>query len=308
MELTELKDKQFIFIIGAPRSGTTWLYKALSLHPGVATIGHELTLFNNYISPLVRSYENEMEPLKKGKWKIGLPLLWSREKLDRFILDFIDKSYTSMDIQPEQKIVLDKHPGYSHHVELIRYYLPKAKFIHIIRDGRDAAYSWKQTWYSTGFGNPYFRGACLDWIDYKNKAKKAKKYGDDYYELRYEDLVSNFSNQLTHIFTFCKLSPPPELIQSIVKQATGEENMVSIPDNSVSYTDRISGKALWKTRLSKEELYLAKKYLKKELIKEGYEKDTNWGLGAIDNFLIFGKQLAQKAYKKIMNNLPPWKD
>jgi hypothetical protein len=278
------------------------------MHPEVASIGYELTVFNRYIFPLVHSYEIEQEVITKGKWKQGLPLLWTREKLDKFILDFLDNIYSSVNIQPQHKIVLDKHPAYSHHVELIQYYFPKAKFIHIIRDGRDVAYSWKKVYYSIGFGNPDFIEGCLDWVKSKNDAKKAKKYAPNYYELRYEDLISDFSKGLVNTFSFCGLSFTPELLKSIIMQTTGEENMVSVPDKSIAFSDRLSGKKLWKTHLSKEEMYLAKKYMQAELIEEGYEKNANWGLGPINTFVISMKLLTRKIYTKIMNNLTPLND
>jgi hypothetical protein len=38
-------EKQFLFIIGAPRSGTTWLQAMLGAHPSICTTG-ELKLFD----------------------------------------------------------------------------------------------------------------------------------------------------------------------------------------------------------------------------------------------------------------------
>jgi hypothetical protein len=187
-------------------------------------------------------------------------------------------------------------------VELIHYYIPNAKFIHIIRDGRDSAYSWHKASYTIGFGNPNFAGACSDWIKFKNAAKKAKKFTGNYYELHYEDFIKNPAIELSGLFAFCKLNASPELIQSIVQKSTGEGNMVSTPDSSVSYSDRISENTLWKKRLSKKQKYIAKKFLNKDLMEEGYEKNDNWGLGRIWNMLYFLKFFPRSVYNNLKLN------
>lgn len=43
--MDDLSSKQFLFIVGAPRSGTTWLFEMLSEHPSVVSLKKELTLF-----------------------------------------------------------------------------------------------------------------------------------------------------------------------------------------------------------------------------------------------------------------------
>lgn len=284
MKAELLKEKQFVFIIGAARSGTTLLFRALSAHPNISSAGHEVNVFNSYVAPLVKIFEKESGQPEKKVGKVGLPLLLDREKMDEFILQLIENIYQCFTILPQHKIIVDKSPIYSYHVDLIKRYIPGAKFIHIIRDGRDVAYSWNKTW-SKGFGNPDFKNACIDWLLLKNGARKASKFKDDYYELHYEDFLKDPMKELTSLFTFCNLNATPEVVQPIVLNSTGEKNMVSVPDTSVSFSDRVSGKPLWKIRLSKTQQYIAKKYLAKDLIQEGYEKDSNWGLTPMENMM-----------------------
>ncbi|MEO6882857.1 MAG: sulfotransferase [Bacteroidia bacterium] len=297
-----ISDKQFVFIIGAPRSGSTWLHHLLAAHSKVAASNEELTIFNSYIIPWIRNFEKEEIASREGNSKQGLPHLWSREKLDEQINNFLENIYSTFAITSQHEIILDKQPNYSFYVDVIHYYFPEAKFIHIIRDGRDAAYSWNRVWYKAGFGNPSFYGACTDWLKYKNAAHKAKElYPENYLEVRYENLLKNTSEELMRILDFCGVKAFPEEIKNIVDANTDEKKLVHFPDEKISYQDRMTKKDLWKIKLSKEEQYLAKKIMGDELIKEKYERDRQWGAPRITTFLFFIKWKIKSVSMRIEN-------
>jgi hypothetical protein len=298
-----LNNKQLIFIIGAPRSGTTWLHTVLASHPEVASTNAELTVFNRYVAPLVKQFEFEQKPIQQGKWRQGLPHLWSRDRFDQTIKAFIEEIYSSLTILPGHKIILDKHPDYSFHTGLIHYYLPNAKFLHLIRDGRDVASSWHKAWKKLGFGNPVFSGACLDWINYKDSARKAKELGPDkYIEVRYENLMVDFNKEIKGILDFCNVSSSPELIDALASKNTGEENMISSPDKTIKYAERKKGEPIWKRTLTKEEQFIANKYLAKDLIKEGYETSANWGLNNLDSAIMYLKLKTKGIARRVMKS------
>jgi hypothetical protein len=48
-----------VFLIGCPRSGTTWLQRLLASHPQVRTV-QETFLFPRYISPQLRGKYSEV--------------------------------------------------------------------------------------------------------------------------------------------------------------------------------------------------------------------------------------------------------
>jgi hypothetical protein len=293
-----IENKQFVFIIGAPRSGSTWLHNILSSHPEIASAKKELSVFDRYVSDLVRHYEEEVEGKEQGKWDDGLPVLWDRKKFDNYVSLFIDGVYSSMNILPQHKTIIDKRPAYSLYVDIIHYYLPDAKYIHLIRDGRDASSSLNKMAEIKVWGNPLFTGSCLHWIKYKNAARKAKAFaGSNYMEIHYEDILKNPDEKISGILSFCNVSNEQEIVKKMVSTWTGNESLIHFPDKKFSYDDRKQDGYLWKNRLSKEDIYYAKKYLAKDLIEEGYEKDTKWGHGIIMQNLIGIKILIRGAFK-----------
>jgi hypothetical protein len=79
----------------------------------------------------------------------------------------------------------DKTPVYLGHMPLIAQLFPEAVFVHIIRDGRDVAASWSETWFAPD-SDPH---ALLDrWVA-QITAARAAGAGLRVHELRYEDLV-----------------------------------------------------------------------------------------------------------------------
>jgi len=198
-------DKQFIFIIGAPKSGTTWLQIMLGAHPVVCTTV-ELTLFNRYIAPWIKAWKGEAANIAQGRWYQGLPFLWTEDDFYEFLRGFLSKVYERvLATKPQATHILDKHPGYSLHVEDINELLPNARFIHMIRDGRDVAVSMVAARRQIGYGPGTISDSATAWKRYVRAAQKAKQYHGRYIEVRYEDLSTAGIDTLKCVFDFCDL-------------------------------------------------------------------------------------------------------
>ena len=94
----------------------------------------------------------------------------------------------------------DKTPVYVLAITPIARLLPESKFVHVVRDGRDSALSYKEV----PWGPKTIDEAAFRWRRAVNKARKAaRKIGPDrYLELRYEDLVSDPSRVVHTVCTF----------------------------------------------------------------------------------------------------------
>ncbi len=97
----------------------------------------------------------------------------------------------------------DKTPLYCRELDAIRRLLPEARFIHIIRDGRDAALSLRKMSFSPGWE---IETQAAYWRQNILSARRAGLGRPDYTEVRFEDLILNPSVVLERICAFAGLS------------------------------------------------------------------------------------------------------
>jgi len=215
-----LETKDFLFIIGSPRSGTTMLQILLAAHPQVASTV-EQTLFQHYVKQWLDTWDAEVRNIEERGWKLGLPILWKEEELVAFLREFLARAYAKiLALKPGATHLLDKHPGYSAHVRTIKRFLPRARFIHIIRDGRDVAASTVAAHAKMGFGPANVAGAAVKWKRFLSAAREAAQFGEDYLEIRYEQFLESKADVYARVLGFCGLSATAEWIAEIVDANT----------------------------------------------------------------------------------------
>lgn len=95
----------------------------------------------------------------------------------------------------------DKTPFYLGHMVLIQDLVPEARFVHIIRDGRDAALSIKDLW----FGPSSLPEAALWWTKAIERARAQTDRLSHYIEIRYEDLVRDMESTVRRVCQFLDL-------------------------------------------------------------------------------------------------------
>ena len=273
-----LKENKFIFIIGAPRSGTTWLHSMIASHPQVAaTKNIEIKFMNHYIGPLVSAWENHKYRIDQGHWVSGLPAIWDTNRFNEFIEYFSNKVYqTILTENPNATHILDKHPGYSYCVETINRIFPKSKFIHIIRDGREVVVSMLSAKKRIGFGSDQIISASKEWKSCIEKARHAMDYGEErYLEITYELLKTNGISTLADVFKFCELAYDDNLIHNILSANDYKKNPVASPNKRIDdIRDRKD--EIWRRELTLRQRFLFDKVAGRYLHDLGYENNRNW--------------------------------
>jgi hypothetical protein len=88
--------------------------------------------------------------------------------------------------------------------------LPEARFLHLIRDGRDVALSRRSR--GMGAGKPIGDAARLWRRRVENARKQARRLRDRYLELRYEDLVAAPEAELRRICGSIELAYDPAML------------------------------------------------------------------------------------------------
>lgn len=201
-------------IVGAPRSGTTLLRFMLDSHPDLA-IPPETGFLA--LGPTFRGRGDALRerffqtvtgyPEEAPGWPdFEIPGEVFRDALARVSPFTVAEGYREFYRLYAGRFGKsrwgDKTPLYCRSMPAIRKVLPEARFIHLIRDGRDVALSLRNTWFSPG------REVAVQaafWRDCVLAARRAGLGRPDYLEIRYEELVLKPRESLRQIADFIEL-------------------------------------------------------------------------------------------------------
>lgn len=160
------RSNPFLFAVGCPRSGTTLLQRMLDSHPELTVAYDSL-----FIPAAVRGREDKNPP-------VGPELVAAIEGFHRFhrlglpngvvarlahqagsYSDLVSLIYDELAARQGKPLAGEKSPGYVRHMPMLHGLFPAARFIHLVRDGRNVALS------------------LLDWGKRTNRPKgPARKY------------------------------------------------------------------------------------------------------------------------------------
>lgn len=181
-----------VFLIGSPRSGTTWLQSLLGADPAIVT-PQETDLFAKFIAPLQGWWDEELhrsDSEQRDRRAKGLPAVLGDAEFTAMLAGMVDRVLDAIhELDPTASVIVEKSPAHSRHTELIAKYLPDAAFIHIVRDGRDVCASLQSA--SRGWGAYWVTGgmksAARSWRSSVIGARQAAPTGR-YMEVKYEQL------------------------------------------------------------------------------------------------------------------------
>lgn len=215
-----------LFIVGSPKSGTTWLMKLLNSHPQIVVNGE-----GRFTWRLVPFLKQAFEAFNKDQQNNRIKELTQLRDFDiamtcRALIDGQFSRYIEESKKPGQplRVVGDKTPQHTLTMVPLKQIYPNAKFIHIVRDPRDAAVS---AWFHFGKNSEksqeeYFRHFIQEvWpTNVRAAMQTAKTLGDQYLEVRYEDLHTNEANVLQSCFQFLDVSDDAQTVQTCMHEAS----------------------------------------------------------------------------------------
>jgi hypothetical protein len=215
----------FVFVVGCARSGTTLLKRVMNAHPQIAITKetHWIPLLyrecagltpDGFVTPVL--IDKLCEDWRFSRLEIG------REQLERLLASGEPMSYARFvsgifDLYGKAQgkpFVGDKTPIYGLEIDLLHRLWPEAKFVHLIRDGRDvclSVQSWKRTAGGTGLAENFatwaedpVTTAGVWWTWRVRLTREAGQALDPplYYELRYEALVHHPAEECARLCAF----------------------------------------------------------------------------------------------------------
>jgi tetratricopeptide (TPR) repeat protein len=182
-----------IFVVGMPRSGTTLVEQILASHPDVYGAG-EL----QYVRDLIHG------DFAGSDYPAGLTGLGA-EGLRRF------GGYYSVRLAalaPGAKRIVDKLPANFRHLGLLHLAMPRARFIHVVRDARDTCFSSYTQLFASGLNYAYELGELGR---YYRMAEALMTHwhsvlpAESLLQIRYEHLIADFETEARRLIAFCGL-------------------------------------------------------------------------------------------------------
>ena len=211
------------FVVGVGRSGTTLLRMMLDAHPELA-IPPETHFVNPFIQASGRLRFNPQAAKRaivadaRRRWgDFGLD---ERELLARFeaiqpfnTTDALRAFYTLYAEKHGKPRWGDKTPDYVRKMKKIQKTLPEARFIHVIRDGRDAGLSQNARIAQRGKEPVPPREMARRWRKRIVKSRVDAADVENYIEVRYEDLVEDTESVLRRVCEHVELDYDPQMLR-----------------------------------------------------------------------------------------------
>jgi len=291
-----------IFIIGVARSGTTLLYYLMAQHRDLAWFS-QYDRSKMFSKEFLKFYKLRKRLYDIRTWSHEEPILAHYDLLFDVPIEFptfwnhyIGKDWTSdKDVddsaqvhlrdtiseiikEKKRKRFLSKYPRNSVRIRFLNRVFPGSIFINIVRDGRAVVASMLKLVKNENldyFGIPLRNGNqtefdlleahALQWVQVLEEINDARNYlkPEQYFEIKYEDLVSDPKMWLKKIFSFCDLKQE-NVFENEIKRVLGKRR-IEIISEKLSNRNKFS-----KNDFSQAEINRLNKIMKKPLERFEY--------------------------------------
>jgi hypothetical protein len=237
-------------VVGVPRSGTTLLRMMLDAHPELAVPPE-----TGFLVPL-SDLPDTLEAAATAAQTIETTHTWRDFHVDRAAFeasvadakgprDVARTFYRVYAARFDKGRWGDKTPTYGPAIDRISRFLPEARFIHVIRDGRDVAVSVRRLWFRPG---DTLDAIAQDWARGIAATRRAAADVGHYLEVRFERLVAEPAATLADICRFVELAYAPAMLAYHVRAAArlNEHEALYAPDGRlvISKADRHANQRL----------------------------------------------------------------
>lgn len=276
LSISKVNSPFFIFSCG--RSGSSLLSRMLNSHYRLA-VPYESHLFNTFY-PWLKYYgdlEDRRNQMRMVNDILSTDVLndFSPRLKPRQVIGLIKKNdfggiveaVLSCWAETQQKSRWgEKTPKHINFWRQILRYFPDAKFLHIVRDGRDVALSWIRA----RFGPKTVYAAARAWARYLDKIEELKSVDDSLiYEVKYEDLLENPEDVLRKTCNFLKEDYSPKMVEFYKDKTPYKSDKVNIKNLNMPLLK--NNKEKWKLEMTRNDLRIFEAIAKTHLQRYGYQ-------------------------------------
>jgi len=255
-----------LFIISAGRSGTT-LLRSMLVASGLIAIPPETQILQDLVlkfntmqglgwEEITRLFIAEFESHHYFKlWSSDLSPVYQTvlhfPENERSLARLIDEVYKTYAAQqfPNALVWGDQSPIYTFYFPYIKKVFPDARYLHLVRDGRDVIASLIKK-----DGQDYFHEAIYRWKESIKRSRKLQHEvgSDKFMEIKYENLVNEPETTLKLISGFIGIEYNSKMLDYWKLDSTVESKFYKFHRNLEKpvFTSSIGG---WKNKLSAEQ-------------------------------------------------------
>ena len=249
-----------LFVLGVSRSGTTLLRVVLDRSPGIAIPDESF-----FIPLLARRHRGSvdrarfLDDLRRlstlHAWGLSPEDVGSRLRPRMQAGEAIGAIFEAYAEKEQKPRWGDKTPVYMRHLPLLERLFPAAQYVHLLRDGRDAALSFlrmpegtfTRTW---AHPSTVAEFACL----WRSEISAARKLGQRvgrsrYLEVRYEDLIARSEDVVRTICEFASLPYEASMLNY-----AGAVDVSAKPHQQRLLQPLTPGVRDWRTQMSAEDV------------------------------------------------------
>lgn len=271
----------FPFVIGCGRSGTTLVRAMLSAHPEMAIPpeSYFVPWMARRMDPGARSFdavafaERLFASANFKGWGLENTVILRalKEEAPRDLAAALRMLYKIYAHERGKSRYGDKTPSNGRHISLLAVLFPEARFVHVIRDGRDVTLSFLEA----AFGPRTVGEAALQW---KQRVEDGRRGGaalapGRYLEIRYEDLVADPTGIAKILAGFCDLAFDDAITRHFEHHADHLSG-VAHPGAHVNLARPVTaGLRDWRTQMNRSDEALFRALTGKLLGELGYETE-----------------------------------
>jgi hypothetical protein len=241
-----------LFVVGAPRSGTTWVNRILAYHPSV--IGtHESHLCHRVLVPLCEnghhlrttwdelfaSFDREAEAnpdigiqryvtrevfrqiIEHGWQKVSAGPEIGAEKAAVLVIQPVLDAFFAFNRGTPRHLLVEKTPGHVLNGEFLLRRFPEARILHVIRDGRDVCVSYEMRASSAGWRKQSREEQVEQWklyVQHGRRLAENPEWAGRVAEIRYEDLRRGAGTQIQKLYELAGLPAQSGFAKKIARR------------------------------------------------------------------------------------------
>jgi LPS sulfotransferase NodH len=265
-----------LFIVGAPRSGTTWVQRLLLAHPETCG-GQESHFFPAFAYPM-----EMFDPTPTEERQVNLSTYWSKENFWEEIRGLWRRTMAPVILaKTGASVLVEKTPQHAQYMNRILDLLPASRFIHVIRDSRSvvasllaaSAQPWGRRW------APH--DALTAARTWKSHVLQANKVGAElgprrYTTVHYEQLRADPVPEIIRLLEFAGLQITERAANDIAQEqafAKAKDGASPVAANEPPGFVRQGSTDGWRKELSFRQKRIVWKYTGPIMLECGYTRD-----------------------------------